>query len=122
MPWQRTIADVGLELDPDTGLPAYREVVVTVPRQSGKTTLVLGWELQRALRWSTPQRCAYTAQSGSDARRKLINDQAPILLNSPMRAAVDRVFRGAANESIIFKNGSRIVTGKHDRDWETPRS
>ena len=108
MPWQRIIADVGLELDPDTGLPAYREVVVTVPRQSGKTTLVLGWELQRALRWSTPQRCAYTAQSGSDARRKLINDQAPILLNSPMRAAVDRVFRGAANESIIFKNGSRI--------------
>ena len=43
MPWQQLVADVGLELDPESGLPAYREIVVTVPRQSGKTTLVLGW-------------------------------------------------------------------------------
>lgn len=108
MPWQQLVADVGLELDTDTGLPAYREIVVTVPRQSGKTTLVLGWELQRALRWPTVQRCAYTAQTGWDARRKLIDDQAPLINHSPMRAAVDRVFRGAGTEAIVFKNGSRI--------------
>ncbi len=108
MPWQRLVADVGLELDPVTGLPAYREVVVTVPRQSGKTTLVLGWELQRVLRWAQAQRCAYTAQTGWDARRKLIDDQAPMIMASPVRVAVERVFRGAANEAITFKNGSRI--------------
>lgn len=108
MPWQRMVADVGLELDPVSGLPAYREIVVTVPRQSGKTTLVLAWELQRALRWARAQRCAYTAQTGWDARRKLIDDQAPMIMGSPLRVAVERVFRGAANEAITFKNGSRI--------------
>ena len=108
MPWQQQVADVGLELDLATGLPAYREIVVTVPRQSGKTTLVLAWELQRALRWATPQRCAYTAQTGWEAKRKLIEDQAPMLMGSPLKVAVDRIYRGAANESIIFKNGSRV--------------
>src|SRR5690348_15325275 len=47
MPWQRLVADVGLELT-DDGRPAYREVVFTVPRQSGKTTVILGWAVQRA--------------------------------------------------------------------------
>ena len=41
MPHQRQILDVAGEIMP-SGLPAYRTVVVTVPRQSGKTTLVLG--------------------------------------------------------------------------------
>lgn len=108
MPWQQLVADVGLELDPETGKPAYREVVVTVPRQSGKTTLVLGWELQRALRWAVPQKIAYTAQTGWDARRKLCDDQAPMLMGSALRPAVERVFRGAGTEAIVFKNGSRI--------------
>jgi hypothetical protein len=39
MPWQRDALDVALEYDPDTGHYAYEIVVVTVPRQSGKTTL-----------------------------------------------------------------------------------
>ncbi len=108
MPWQGLVADVGTEIDPDTGQPAYREVICTVPRQSGKTTLVLSFELQRALRWSGAQRIAYTAQTGWDARRKLIDDQAPMLMNSALRAGVDRVLRGSGNESITFRNGSRI--------------
>jgi len=36
MPWQQYVVDVALELDPETGQLAYREVVLTVPRQSGK--------------------------------------------------------------------------------------
>ena len=39
MPWQRQVADVALELD-DAGRFAYPLVVITVPRQSGKTTLL----------------------------------------------------------------------------------
>jgi hypothetical protein len=108
MPWQQLVADVGTEIDPETGAPAYREVICTVPRQSGKTTLVLSFELQRALRWGIPQRIAYTAQTGWDARRKLIDDQAPLLMGSPLKAGVDRVLRGSGNESITFKGGSRI--------------
>ena len=39
MPWQRRAADVALEVDPDTGLYYYSTVVVSVPRQAGKTKL-----------------------------------------------------------------------------------
>jgi hypothetical protein len=102
------VADVASEIDEETGLPAFREVVVTVPRQSGKTTLVLAWELHRCLMWGKPQRVAYTAQTGSDARRKLIDDQAPLLLGSPFKAAVSKVHKAQGNEAIVFRNGSRI--------------
>lgn len=108
MPWQQQVAEIATEYDPSSGVPYYREVVVTVPRQSGKTTLVLAWELHRALWWKYPQKIAYTAQTGWDARRKLIDDQAPLLMASPLKAAVEKVIRGAGNEAVIFKNGSRI--------------
>lgn len=39
MPWQRDALDVALELDPVTGHYWYQIVVITVPRQSGKTTV-----------------------------------------------------------------------------------
>lgn len=39
MPWQRRAADVILELDPETGHYWYDVFVVTVQRQSGKTTV-----------------------------------------------------------------------------------
>lgn len=109
MPWQRMVAQVGGEIDSDTGLPAYRQVVVTVPRQSGKTTLILGWELQRALGWDTPQRIVYSAQSGNDARKKLIEDQVPILEPKKQKLGIRRILRGMGNEAIEFGNGSRIV-------------
>jgi phage terminase large subunit-like protein len=114
MPWQRLVADIGLELFPGTMIPAYREVVITVPRQNGKTTLMLAWEIQRALGWSVSQRIAYTAQTGKDAREKLINDQAPLIDPAmpprlPVKAGVKRVSRGVGNESVLFKTGSRII-------------
>lgn len=109
MPWQQMVADVGGELDPETGIPAYRDVIVTVPRQSGKTTLVLGWELQRALGWGSPQRVVYSAQSGNDARKKLIEDQVPILEPRKRKLGIQRILRGMGNEAIEFANGSRLV-------------
>jgi hypothetical protein len=39
MPWQGYIHDVINEVDPRTGWWCYDEVVITVPRQAGKTTL-----------------------------------------------------------------------------------
>lgn len=107
MPWQQFVADVCTELLPD-GRPAYREVVVGVPRQSGKTSLTLALEIQRALAWSSPQRIAYTAQTGSDARKKMLDDQVPLLMNSPFRKTVERVHRAQGNESLLFVSGSRI--------------
>lgn len=107
MPWQETIADIALELNPD-GTPVYRELNVLVPRQCGKTTLCLAYELHRALLWGSPQTVGYTAQTGWDARRKLIDDQVPIIESSTLGSTVKRVYRGAGMEAIHFRNGSRI--------------
>lgn len=112
MPWQQLVADVGAELLPD-GTPAYREVVFTVPRQSGKTTLVLGWEIQRAIGWakllSEPQRIVYSAQSGIDARKKLIEDQIPILEPRKRKLGITKITQGMGIESVVWGNGSRLV-------------
>ena len=110
MPWQKLIAMVGGEIDPETGLPAYREVIFSVPRQSGKTTLVLSWEVERCVFWGDRQRVTYTAQTGKDAREKLIEDQVPILETSKIwKVAGQRFYRGTGSESILWKNGSRIA-------------
>jgi hypothetical protein len=108
-PWQAMIADIGLELT-DDGLPAYRQVVCTLPRQQGKSLLVLAFEVHRALAFGRAQRIAYSAQDGRAARNKLLIDHAPMLMakSSPIRGAVTRVLAGVGNEAIVFKNGSRI--------------
>ena len=82
MPWQQHAWDVGMEYDvgPDGEIiPAYREVICTVMRQSGKSVLTFGIVAHRCTLWRPqPQRCIYTAQDGSSARRKLIEDAAPM--------------------------------------------
>lgn len=107
MPWQQMVADVANEILPD-GRPAFREVIVTVPRQSGKTTLTLSQSVERCTARDTPQHVAYTAQTGSDARKKLLNDQVPILEGSPLWKSVRRVARANDNAGIVWRNGSRI--------------
>jgi hypothetical protein len=115
MPWQCLVADVGGELveDPETGLwiPAYREVIVTVPRQSGKTTLILAWEVHRANAidlWGGPQRIVYSAQDGTAARRKLIEDQFPILEARKAKLGIATLRLAQGSEAVAFKNGSRV--------------
>lgn len=107
MPWQKLVADVALEMNTD-GCPTYRELNVLVPRQCGKTSLMLAMELHRALLWGSPQTIGYTAQTGWDARRKLVDDQVPLIENSELAATVKRIYRGAGMESVHFKNSSRI--------------
>jgi hypothetical protein len=106
MPWQKEVVDVALELE--DGSPAYRETVLTIPRQSGKTTLILALVLHRALRWGDPQRIAYTAQTGHDARQKLLDDWVPLIERSPFAPLIERVYRANGDEAIIFRNGSRV--------------
>lgn len=111
MPHQRLIADVGGEYDPVTGIPYYREVVVTVPRQSGKTTLYLTWQIHRCTspRWAQPQRSAFTAQSGKDARDKWLDELFPLIRRSRrLKPLVARINEGMGNESLRWRNGSLI--------------
>ncbi len=107
MPWQRLVVDVGLEIDPETGLPAYRELIITVMRQNGKTALFLAMETERCTVWKEKQRVIYTAQTGTDARDKLLEDQVPVL-ESKMARYIRRVYRAKGEEAVSFVNGSRI--------------
>jgi hypothetical protein len=77
MPWQQHVADVGLELLPD-GRYAYRLIVATVPRQSGKTTLFGAVMDQRAA--TLPRaRVWFTMQTAKDAVDWLTNEHWPLL-------------------------------------------
>jgi hypothetical protein len=111
MPWQRDTSAVGCEISRETGLPAYRRVFTTVPRQQGKTTLFLSWQLNRCLspRWAQPQRSVFTAQSGKDARDKWLDEIFPLLRQSKaLKPLIRRINEGMGNESVRFTNGSLI--------------
>src|SRR6185437_684665 len=106
MPWQSLVSDVSHEVDPETGQLWYREVIITVPRQSGKTTLVLATAVRRALGHPIPQVITYTAQSRIKAREKWEDEHLPILERSPL-APFFRVRKTTGNEAILWRNGSR---------------
>lgn len=109
MPWQRHVEDVALEVRPD-GTLQYTRVVVTVPRQAGKTTLVLGVFSHRSIaefpgsRLDTgpqPQTVVYTAQTRNDARKKWIKEFVPLLEASPLRTQFSK----------------RLTNGSEGLDW-----
>jgi phage terminase large subunit-like protein len=104
MPWQREVADVAMEIDPESGRLAYREVRVTVPRQSGKTSLMLALVLHRALGQAN-QQIRYTAQTGSDARKKWEDDWLPVLERSKFKPFY-RVRKSNGHEALLFRSGS----------------
>lgn len=105
MPWQQHVLDVALEIDPDSGLPVYREVVLTVPRQSGKTTSVLCLMIHRALGFGRAQRITYTAQTRLAAREKWEYEHLPTLKASPL-AGMYRTVLQRGEERIVWDNGS----------------
>lgn len=109
MPWQRYAADIALEVDPYTGFLIYRECCLTVPRQSGKTVLLLAVMVHRAQAMITAherkQRILYAAQTRIAARGKWEDEHLPILKAS--RYARDYTPRLAiGQEAIKWHNGS----------------
>lgn len=126
MPWQRYVADTALEIDPATGLFVYRKIGCTVPRQSGKTSLILPVCCHRGMAWPR-QTIVYTAQSGTAAREKweddhvaalqtigwVPQDKEPLL---PKHRA--RVRKANGREAIIW----RRTGSKHGLHANTERS
>lgn len=106
MPWQRHVIDVAMEIDPDTGNLAYREIGLTVPRQSGKTSLILATAVHRALGFGERQNITYAAQTRNDARIKWEDEHVVVLEGSPLRKLF-RVRKTNGNEAILWRNGSR---------------
>ena len=104
MPWQRYVADVAGELDDDGGL-FYEMVIVTVPRQSGKTTLYGPVQIDRCS-YNPDAKTFYTAQTGKDARSRF-SDLVKLVLRSPLAALV-KIRYSAGDEGIIFPNGSAL--------------
>src|SRR5215471_5702999 len=81
MDWQRQVVDTALEVD-DDGRYVYSQVIVTVPRQSGKT-LVMGVVAEHRAMSPSPlgvfPRVYFTQQTGKDARDWFLNEHAPML-------------------------------------------
>lgn len=103
MPWQQYIADVAGEVDHNGNL-CYKKVVVTVPRQSGKTTLVLSMLVGRAEagdRFGGRQTFYYAAQTREKAREKLVKEYIPEI-------QATKALRGRYKSRIA--NGSEGVT------------
>lgn len=104
MPWQRQV--IGGATEMDGGRLVYRQVGVTVPRQSGKTSMTLVLLVTYAL--SRPDtRIIYSAQTRLDARRTMLDEWWPKLERSKLAPLV-QARRGAGSESLWFKNDSRI--------------
>lgn len=123
MPWQQYAVDVALEYDAETGELWYEEVDLTVPRQSGKTTLILALLVWRAITMARrlgPQTSTYLAQSGKMARKKLEREFAPILRRSrslhetphsrarPVKPNDWKLSMNNGSEHILFGTGSYL--------------
>lgn len=103
MPWQREVWDVATELD-SFGRLVYEIVLVTVPRQSGKTTLFGPVQIHCSLT-NPGVKTFYTAQTGQAARARF-NDLWKLVDGSPLASrAVLR--RSAGDEGITWPNGSQ---------------
>jgi phage terminase large subunit-like protein len=105
MPWQRLAARVGLEHE--GGRLIHRDVDVAVPRQQGKSSLVLALIIHRMLA-APGQWLVYGAQSRLAARRRLLKVWWPRLRGSPL-GGLFTVARGTGSESLEAANGSLLT-------------
>jgi phage terminase large subunit-like protein len=102
MPWQELTARAALE---HTGARlAYRDVAVSTPRQSGKSSLVLALIVYRMLS-SPSQWVVYGAQTRLAARRKLFDVWWPKLRRSKL-APMFTLDRATGAEALRCSNGS----------------
>lgn len=105
MGWQSLVADRGLEHV--GGRLCHREVDVSVDRQAGKSTLILGLAVRKMLAcpgsWVT-----YTSASRLAARRKLLRRWWPLIQASPL-ADRFRVVKATGGEALECTNGSLLL-------------
>jgi phage terminase large subunit-like protein len=107
LPWQRQVVDVALEHE--DGRLVYRDVMVAVPRQSGKTTLTLALMVWRLL--AAPSQAAYGAQSRLSARQKVLDDFWPVVHRSSI-SSMFSVSRATGQEALRTTTGSicRVIS------------
>lgn len=102
MPWQELAASGALEQD--GGRLAYRDVAISTPRQSGKSSLILALIVYRML--SAPdQWVVYGAQTRLAARRKLFDIWWPRVRRSAL-GSMFTLDRATGAEALRCRNGS----------------
>jgi phage terminase large subunit-like protein len=106
MDWQRQVNEVATEQTPE-GRFAYRQVVLEVMRQQGKSVDVLSMMVTRALLKPGTQ-IAYTAQTRLDAVKRLLDTWWPRIASSPVGEIVTPR-RASGKEAWLFANGSMIA-------------
>lgn len=102
MPWQSAAAGLIGEVDA-AGRHTFPLVVITVPRQAGKTTILGANDVHRCLT-AGRRKVWRTAQTGQDARKKWL-EVADAVRASPLAPLVE-VKRTNGAEAILFHNGS----------------
>jgi Phage Terminase len=107
MPWQAQVVNVGLELNPVSLLPVYRSIRVAVPRQSGKTTLVLSLQVDRSLNWGQLQHTLYTAQDRNHSREKW-EEQCDVLRRTVLRKQFTQRRQTGMERSVWKATGSTV--------------
>jgi phage terminase large subunit-like protein len=107
MPWQEFVSRTAMEVDPATGLLVYRTVVITVPRQSGKTRQELAVATHRCAAWPG-QTVTYTAQTRVKAKQKWLDDHLETLKASPYgKRGMFRSRLSTGMEAVLWDNGSK---------------
>ncbi|MGZ0067852.1 hypothetical protein [Microbacterium arborescens] len=113
MPWQREILETAFEIDPETGLLWYSEIVIIVPRQSGKSSLVIPWGVHRMMMWPDRQYLLYIAQTREKALEKLEEEHHHRISQSPFGRLLKPNRKGNTlhlsngGEHMKFRNGSK---------------
>jgi phage terminase large subunit-like protein len=105
MGWQRFTLDRALEHE--GGRPVFREVDLSVPRQCGKSMLVLVVALWRMLAQPGAW-LSYTTASRLSGRRKMLHVWWPMIARSPL-ADRFRPMRGMGSEALECVNGSMLL-------------
>lgn len=107
LPWQRYVADVALEVDAQ-GVFVYSQIVTTVQRQAGKTTLDLAASIQNCL-LGPRRRSWYTAQTGQHATEKFL-EMAELWESTPraVRALGPNVRRSNGSAALGLVRGSKF--------------
>lgn len=113
MPWQRELLETAFEIDPETGLLWYSEVVVVVPRQSGKSSVIIPWGVHRMLMWPNRQFLLYITQKREDALRMLTKEHFYRISRSPINELLvpnrngNKLHLSNGSERMEFLNGSQ---------------
>lgn len=107
MPWQAYVLDVANEVDPVTGWWAYDEVVVTIPRQAGKTTIKIPVYLHR-MQLVPDGELWMTAQNGEKAVDRWTKATTAMLRNPELEPLLKR-WIGRSAWKMLYKPSGAIL-------------